>query len=372
MRPAHAGQAELDDAGSDDSAAASASSLSDSALQSAVDAVLRGGELHEAATARTVREAVERSLGLPVDALLPRKLAVLAAIKRAMEARASQPQQQQPASSSSSFPAPSQSPYQQQSLASLKRTVQSSESSATAMAGRVKRSRPETGQAWGRQKSQQSDGSDGEHETEAAEAGATTQQPLLSSLSQPASSASFASAARRAAAPAGPASSSPARPASAAGEGEDDAALLSESHIPGKVADLGANKLITVSPFQSRVLVQVREYFRDRESQQRRPGKRGIALTVDQFEQMMAAAPRIRQQILACQAATAGAGGGGQQQDGDWDAEAEGGQGRPSYGWSARGGSSGGWRPGRGGGGSRAARGGGRGGRTQQQGNGSW
>jgi hypothetical protein len=265
MRPARAGDAQLDepDGGDAEDEAVFSSSLSDSSLQSAVAAVLSGGELSAAATARTVREAAERRLGLPVDALLPRKPAILAAIKRWMEAQAAsqQPQQQpQPASSFSSAFTSSQ-PSQQQSLVTLKRALPSSQSSASpGIAGRVKRSKQE--------EQQQQNGEQDEEKQEgwAAKAEPVMVQPPLSTLSLPASSnssASFASAARRGAAPPQPGSSSAAASASFTGDGdgggEDGDSMVGESHIVGKVADLGHNKLITVSPFQSRVLVHVRE-----------------------------------------------------------------------------------------------------------------
>jgi len=75
---------------------------------------------------------------------------------------------------------------------------------------------------------------------------------------------------------------------------------MDESHIVGKVVDLGSNKLVTVSPYQGKILIDIREYYRDRSSSQRRPGKKGIALNCQQFDELSRSIHRIQQHIDRC------------------------------------------------------------------------
>jgi hypothetical protein len=50
---------------------------------------------------------------------------------------------------------------------------------------------------------------------------------------------------------------------------------------------------ITVSEFKGNTLISIREYYKDKESGVMRPGKKGIALTMEQWNALMAAAPLL-------------------------------------------------------------------------------
>jgi len=52
------------------------------------------------------------------------------------------------------------------------------------------------------------------------------------------------------------------------------------------VVDLGEGKFVTVSEFQGRTYVQIREFFKDDESGETRPSKKGISLSVDAFRKL--------------------------------------------------------------------------------------
>lgn len=61
----------------------------------------------------------------------------------------------------------------------------------------------------------------------------------------------------------------------------------------GLCFDLSAKRRVTVSKFNSSVLVDIREFYEDQASGERRPGKKGISLTVDQFSQLKKLLPSI-------------------------------------------------------------------------------
>jgi hypothetical protein len=51
-----------------------------------------------------------------------------------------------------------------------------------------------------------------------------------------------------------------------------------------KFWDLGKNKAVSVSEFKGQVFVNIREYYNDKESGERKPGKKGIALSKEQWK----------------------------------------------------------------------------------------
>jgi hypothetical protein len=73
---------------------------------------------------------------------------------------------------------------------------------------------------------------------------------------------------------------------------EDD-----EPHIQGKLVDLGKNKLVTLAPFGGKVLVHLREYYRDSQDGLRKPTKKGITLTIEQWNELCSSIPIINSTI---------------------------------------------------------------------------
>ncbi|KAL1597138.1 hypothetical protein SLS60_008720 [Paraconiothyrium brasiliense] len=50
---------------------------------------------------------------------------------------------------------------------------------------------------------------------------------------------------------------------------------------------------VTVSDFKGQTLVSIREYYQDKESGDMKPGKKGISLSIDQYNAFLAAAPLL-------------------------------------------------------------------------------
>jgi uridine kinase len=51
---------------------------------------------------------------------------------------------------------------------------------------------------------------------------------------------------------------------------------------------------VTVSEFKNQTLISIREYYKD-DSGKMRPGKKGIALTMEQYNNLLAAAPLLEE-----------------------------------------------------------------------------
>ena len=84
-------------------------------------------------------------------------------------------------------------------------------------------------------------------------------------------------------------------------DGIDSSAAESDSSsswqsVAGQVLDIGRNKLVTVSSFRGATLVHIREYYVD-ESGTRQPGKKGIALTTTQWQQLVAGQTKVQTAI---------------------------------------------------------------------------
>ena len=52
------------------------------------------------------------------------------------------------------------------------------------------------------------------------------------------------------------------------------------------VIDLGKNKFVTVDEFKGKVLVNIREYYKD-DNDDLKPGRKGIALTLEQWKTLV-------------------------------------------------------------------------------------
>jgi len=57
--------------------------------------------------------------------------------------------------------------------------------------------------------------------------------------------------------------------------------------------ELSGKRRVTVRKFRSSVLIDIREYYEDKASGEERPGKKGISLTIDQFEKLKELLPEI-------------------------------------------------------------------------------
>mmetsp|Transcript_31415 Transcript_31415/g.23334 ORF Transcript_31415/g.23334 Transcript_31415/m.23334 type:complete len:103 (+) Transcript_31415:19-327(+) len=65
------------------------------------------------------------------------------------------------------------------------------------------------------------------------------------------------------------------------------------------VFDLGSKRKLTVSVFKGRVLVNIREYYEDKNSGDLKPGSKGIALTSDQWSQLVEQFDEIKEAVDA-------------------------------------------------------------------------
>ncbi|CAJ0579722.1 unnamed protein product, partial [Mesorhabditis spiculigera] len=56
------------------------------------------------------------------------------------------------------------------------------------------------------------------------------------------------------------------------------------SKLNGKDAiDVGKNKFVSISEFNGKKFVDIREYYSDKATGEMKPGRKGIALSIDQF-----------------------------------------------------------------------------------------
>ncbi|KAH9251338.1 hypothetical protein BASA81_010749 [Batrachochytrium salamandrivorans] len=64
--------------------------------------------------------------------------------------------------------------------------------------------------------------------------------------------------------------------------------------------EVGNKRFVTVSQFKKQTLVQIREYYEDKDGELK-PGKRGIALKVSEFDALKSLLPQIEQEIKRLQ-----------------------------------------------------------------------
>ncbi|KAJ7132749.1 transcriptional Coactivator p15-domain-containing protein [Mycena crocata] len=65
-----------------------------------------------------------------------------------------------------------------------------------------------------------------------------------------------------------------------------------------KYVDLGKNKRACVRSFKGKTLIDIREFYADKDSGELKPGKKGISLPVDQWEELKKAAQTIDELII--------------------------------------------------------------------------
>lgn len=61
--------------------------------------------------------------------------------------------------------------------------------------------------------------------------------------------------------------------------------------------DLGQNKRVSVSEYNKKLLINIREYYQDKASNEMKPGKKGIALNESQFQKLVDNINKIKYQI---------------------------------------------------------------------------
>ncbi|KAJ7084415.1 transcriptional Coactivator p15-domain-containing protein [Mycena belliarum] len=65
-----------------------------------------------------------------------------------------------------------------------------------------------------------------------------------------------------------------------------------------KFIELGKNKRVTVRSFKGTTLIDIREFYTDKTSGEQKPGKKGISLGLDQWDELKRAATTL-DQLLA-------------------------------------------------------------------------
>ena len=71
-------------------------------------------------------------------------------------------------------------------------------------------------------------------------------------------------------------------------EDEKDDLSFEENENGEKYVELSHKKRLTVREYKGSVLIDIREYYEDRKTDEMKPGKKGISLTFDQYETLKA------------------------------------------------------------------------------------
>ncbi|KAJ7072299.1 RNA polymerase II transcriptional coactivator [Mycena amicta] len=69
-------------------------------------------------------------------------------------------------------------------------------------------------------------------------------------------------------------------------EPETEAPRVQVNSSGEKFYELGKTKRVTVRQYKKSVLVDIREFYQDKETDEMKPGKKGISLSVEQYEQL--------------------------------------------------------------------------------------
>jgi|TARA_B100000513_G_scaffold182327_1_gene101773 hypothetical protein len=92
-------------------------------------------------------------------------------------------------------------------------------------------------------------------------------------------------------------------------EGADDVASSSSSSsssdggVPGVLTDdgiawsLGSNKMLRVKEFKGKTYIDIREFYEDKGSGEMKPGKKGISLSTDCWQKVVASLSQIQQAV---------------------------------------------------------------------------
>ncbi|KAK4534149.1 hypothetical protein CDCA_CDCA01G0174 [Cyanidium caldarium] len=68
-----------------------------------------------------------------------------------------------------------------------------------------------------------------------------------------------------------------------------------------RLGEASSLRRVTVRKYRNSTLVDIREYYRDAESGEERPGKKGISLTVKQFRALQTALPEVDKEVQRLQ-----------------------------------------------------------------------
>ena len=275
----------------------------------------------EQLTARYIRNWLEKHYQLPPDALLPCKTTILAATRDTLSAQQTQPTHAAAASSQPSPPA-EQSAHSPLPLSATQPHAAAAAAAQPQHGPRMKREL-EHAQQWESgelERLAQAEAAEAEgqaaqykrpHMEQSDEAATPLPRPPSSSSSLPSSHSflpvpasgslpSSASAPSQRFQPPPPAVPSPSRASAGGGAGGSGGTAGDdegdEQRVSGQVLDLGRNKLVTVSEYRGMTLVHIREYYVD-EAGTRLPGKKGIALSAQQWQQLLAGQTRVQAAI---------------------------------------------------------------------------
>ncbi|KAJ7096291.1 transcriptional Coactivator p15-domain-containing protein [Mycena epipterygia] len=89
------------------------------------------------------------------------------------------------------------------------------------------------------------------------------------------------------------------KPAKYKTEDSDEAIDVQSTPDGEKYIDLGKNKRATVRSFKGTTLIDIREFYADKESGELKPGKKGISLGVDQQWETLQRVGKTVDQLIA-------------------------------------------------------------------------
>ncbi|KAF7315634.1 Activated RNA polymerase II transcriptional coactivator [Mycena indigotica] len=69
----------------------------------------------------------------------------------------------------------------------------------------------------------------------------------------------------------------------------EDSPKLQINESKEKFVDLGKNKRVTIREFKKSVLVDIREFYTDKSTDEMKPGKKGISLSLEQYQALKSA-----------------------------------------------------------------------------------
>jgi hypothetical protein len=61
--------------------------------------------------------------------------------------------------------------------------------------------------------------------------------------------------------------------------------------------DLGNNRKLTISECKGKTKIHIREYYQDKKDNEWKPGKKGIALSIEEFKKLLEHVPQIEQHL---------------------------------------------------------------------------
>lgn len=74
------------------------------------------------------------------------------------------------------------------------------------------------------------------------------------------------------------------------------ASTVSETKHDAKIFDLGGHRKVSINQFKGSTLIDIREFYKDK-SGEMKPGKKGISLTVEQFDSLLGKTTEIQEAV---------------------------------------------------------------------------